>query len=206
MQPIHRTLILPALALCAALAACSDTATAPRAPQDDPVVQQLNRLGAGQGRVLSVKKKDQVLRGVPADAPKQPSMLVRCDPVVGCDPEPVDRSCYSGCSWFDVDAYISYGSYGGIKWVQPTGTLYAYSGTASGNVSIGFYSAGGCVSSPSLFDSAYLSGSNGPFTLSASRYVEYTGGTFTWRVTSDGYAQNRYGRDGYEYTEASLCY
>jgi hypothetical protein len=198
------SLAVAALALSGALAACADGGTAPQSRADDPLVQQLNRLAGGQGQVLQVKKNDRVQQGLPAGKADAPATANICTIDGGCEPR--DFTCYSSCSWFDVDAYFSYGTSGGSKWVQLTGSLYAYSNAAFGDVFIDFYSVGGCSSTPSRFDGSYLSGSNGPFTLSASRYVEYTGGSFTWAVNSDGYAQNRYGRDGYESTYATLCF
>ena len=207
MRSTRRILAFAALALGTTLAACSDTATAPdREQSDNPLVQALNRLSGGQGQILSVEKKDVGTPGGPGGRVRQLQAIQPCYIDEPCEREPIDPNCYSGCSWFDVGAGISTGYYGGIKTVTLTGSLYAYSNAASADTYIDFFSAGGCVSNPSHFDSAYLTGSNGPFTLSASRYVEYTGGSFTWRVSSDGHAVNRYNRHGYEYTSYSLCY
>jgi len=202
MHAIRRTLTLAALALAGTLAACAESGTAPKA-DDDPQVLALNRLANGQGQVRSVKTTERSHAGLPDGRLDTGGLQSLCRIDDGCDP--IVRTCYSSCGWFDVAAAVDPVNHDFYKSVNLTGALYAYSGTADASVGIYFYSVGGCSSNPTLFSSSGLDGSGGPFTLSASRYVEY-GGQFTWAVYTDGWATNQLGREGYETAYASVCF
>ncbi|MBW3571149.1 MAG: hypothetical protein KY467_08585 [Gemmatimonadetes bacterium] len=203
----RRLLGTAALALGTTLAACSDTGTSPQSGSDNPLVSQLNRLADGQGRVYAATAEEGKTAGAPepvagpsmALAPEEPCLYSHT-----CEPPP-DPNCYDYCSWFDVDGGIGTGyTSTGRKYASLYGALYAYSDTYYADVFIDFYSAGGC-NTPTRFDGTFLSGYNGSFTLSASRYIDYEG-TFTWAVYVDGYAQNRSGQNGYETRYVSTCF
>ncbi|HEX8696462.1 MAG TPA: hypothetical protein VF746_28850, partial [Longimicrobium sp.] len=145
MQSTRRILALAALALGTTLAACSDTGTAPPRQSDDPLVARLNQQANGQGRVLSVTKKDVVRDGVPDSRLRPSSVLKPCYYDEPCEPEPIDRTCYSSCSWFDVDAYVAAGWLSTTKYASLEGNLYAYAGSSNNSLSVYFY-GGGSVS------------------------------------------------------------
>jgi len=115
MHAIRLTLTLAALA--GALAACSDNTTAPGL-DDDPLVQQLNRLANGQGRVLSVEQHTRAIAG-PGSGLTQPGggLQSMCRVDDGCERPPPDPTCYSNCWWFDVEARIFNGTTPNYKWV-----------------------------------------------------------------------------------------
>lgn len=154
--------------------------------------------------MLRVKTTETSRAGLPDGRVDTGGLQSLCRIDDGC--EPIDRTCYSSCAWFDVGAWIKTADYGFYKAVDLNGALYAYSGTSSAYVDVYFYSVGGCSGSPSIFSTSSLSGSSGPFTLNASRHVEYNGGQFTWAVYTDGWATNQYGRDGNEAAYTSVCF
>ena len=205
----RRILGIATLVLGASLAACSDSATAPQGrPSADPLVQRLNQLSNGQAEVLAVRKEDKVSPGITRRAGAQPSMVISpCYYDEPCEREPIDPNCYDYCSWFDVAAGINTGYYSnGAKYADLWGELYGYTAARQGTLWISFQSAGGCTSYTSQFDAATLTGSSGPYTLSTYRWVDYSGGQFTWRVYADGEVANQYGRWGYESAYASVCH
>lgn len=204
MQFTRRILATAALALGTTLAACSDTSTAPQAGADNSLVAAVNRLANGHGEVLSATAEEGRVEGAPEPV-GGPAMDIQPCEIDNPDCAPPPSDCFDACSWFDVDSNVSTGLTGsGQKYANLTGTLYAYSDTYYADVYIDFYSAGGCTT-PTKFDGVYMSGYNGPFTLSASREFTYDG-TFTWAVNTDGYAQDVYGVNGYESEYYSVCY
>lgn len=208
MHTHRRILSLAAVALAAALSACSDGGGSPLANEDDPIVAAVNATANGSGQVVSVGREDKVVQGVSGN-PLEPSTVMYCDPYDPyCDPCQI-RCCYD-CPLFSVSTTATSGWAGSLKSVYLAGSLTAQSNVSYADLYVSFRSAGAgssCPSSvtPTQFDYSSLYGTGGPFTLSSSRNPLYSG-TFVWGVRADGYAETASGGYNSKSSYKTICF